>query len=121
MNHTLEFTHRMSNSFLVINIKIKLGESIFETGLFGAYGSTDFPSNSRISNWITMIEHDIFHYDIFLYNNENTNIEIGMKNNYFYINGLNIPIKFIKNDLLNFLKKFIEINHKESIPYTQKL
>jgi hypothetical protein len=114
MNHTLEFTHRMSNSFLVINIKIKLDESMFETGLFGVYGSTDFPSNDRISKWITMIENDIHYYDMFSYNDENTKIDIGLKNNYFHINGLNIPIKLIKNDLIMFLKKFIEINKKEN-------
>jgi len=39
---------------------------------------------------------------------------IGLKNNYFHINGLNIPIKLIKNDLIMFLKKFIEINKKEN-------
>ena len=110
----------MSNSFLSINLKIKLDESTFETGIFGFSESTDLPSNERISKWITMIQNDIHHYDIFSYNTENTIIDIGLKNNYFYINGLNIPIKLIKNDLIDFLQKFIEINKKENISYKQK-
>ena len=121
MNHNLEFNYRMSNSFLSINLKIKLDESIFETGIFGFSESTDLPSNERIAKWITMIQNDIHHYDIFSYNTENTIIDIGLKNNYFYINGLNIPIKLIKKDLIDFLQKFIEINKKENISYKQKI
>ena len=114
MNHNLDFNYRMSNSFLSINIKIKLDESTFETGIFGYSESTDFPSNERISKWVTMIENDIHYYDMFSYNDENTKIDIGLKNNYFHINGLNIPIKLIKNDLIMFLKKFIEINKSQN-------
>ena len=121
MNHNLEFNYRMSNSFLSINLKIKLDESTFETCIFGLSESTDLPSNERVSKWITMIQNDIHHYDIFLYNTDNTTIEIGLKNNYFYINGLNIPIKLIKNNLIDFLQKFIEINKKENTSYKQKL
>ena len=121
MNHNLEFNYRMSNSFLSINLKIKLDESIFETGIFGFSESTDLPSNERIAKWITMIQNDIHHYDIFSYNTENTIIDLGLKNNYFYINGLNIPIKLIKKDLIDFLQKFIEINKKENISYKQKI
>ena len=114
MNHNLDFNYRMSNSFLSINLKIKLDESIFNTDIFGYSESTDLPSNDRITKWITMIENDIYHYDIFSYNDENTKVDIGLKNNYFHINGLNIPIKLIKNDLIMFLNKFIEINKKEN-------
>ena len=107
MEFSLEFNHRMSNIFLVINLKIKQGESIYETSIYGVHGSNDFPTKEKISRWIYAIENNVLLYDIFL--NDDENSSIGLKNNYFHINGYNIPTKLIKNDLLNFLKSFIEI------------
>ena len=120
MNHSLEFTHRMSNTFLVINLKIKLGESMFETSIYGAYGSNDFPTKEKISKWIYAIENNVSLYDIFLIDDDKSSSIIGLKNNYFYINGFNIPTKLIKNDLLNFLKSIKEIENESPISIEYK-
>lgn len=110
--YSLTYDNKLANNFLIVYIKIKMNDAFFETKMYGTPGSNDFPSTENLNKWIKNIEHDIMFFDIF--NDEQGELTIGVKNNYFIINQLTIPIKYIKEDLINFLKKIKETNLKKT-------
>ncbi len=108
--YSLDFEIKNNYNFLMCTIKIKLQDAIFETKMYGSPGSRDYPSNETLYKWIKNIENNIMFFEMFT--DEQSELHIGIKNNYFVLNQLTVPIKYIKNDLIKFLQKFREANHK---------
>lgn len=125
LTYTSEFDRHEYASF---NVNIKMGEANFKYHIFGSAGEKIFPLKTRINKWLKAIVADETINNVFCFESDDgadyyEKLQIGIKNDLFVIDNLQIPYKLIKSDLINFLTEFRNLtdSKKELIKFKNTL